>query len=90
VLSVKRLNWSLDLALVLLVWRLAINPVSSWWRDPPALLILCWIALTLTAKSDKATMRRAGDVALLATMSALLGLFAWRQLPLTLRVLGLQ
>ena len=86
----KRLNWSLDIALVLLVWRLAINPVSSWWRDPPAILIVCWIILTLSAKGDKTQFRRVGDIALLVTMGALLGLFAWRQVPLTLQVLGLQ
>ncbi len=45
------LHWKIDPALLILVWRFAINPVSSWWRDPPAILAVCWIALVLSKAS---------------------------------------
>jgi hypothetical protein len=72
---------------VILVWRLAINPVSSWWRDPPAILAAFWIAYTLAAAGEDRT--RLARAVTLVTMALLLALFAWRQVPLTLRVLGL-
>lgn len=87
-----RLHWKIDVALLILAWRLAINPPSSWWRDPPAILAAYWIVLVAVgeiASRPPLTRRRLGTVATLATMGLLLGLFAWRQVPLTLAVLGL-
>ena len=76
-----------DLALLILAWRLAINPPASWWRDPPAILAAFAAAYFLLDK------RRAGPratrIVTLATMAVLLLLFALRQVPLTRAVLGL-
>jgi hypothetical protein len=81
-------RWPLDLALLILVWRLAINDPASWWRDPPAILTALFIVLTLAERRREPTRSRVASIAALATMALLLGLFAWRQIPHTLTVLG--
>jgi hypothetical protein len=87
-----RLHWKIDPALLILAWRLAINPPSSWWRDPPAILAAYWIFLVAVGEMTSRpplTRQRIVTAATVATMGLLLGLFAWRQVPLTAGVLGL-
>lgn len=59
---------------------------------PPAILAAYWIAVLFLQRGPDtgALPRRLGRVAIVATMALLLGLFALRQIPLTLSVLGFE
>jgi hypothetical protein len=83
-----RRRWALDAGLLVLIWRLAIAPMSSWWRDPPAILAGFWIALVLAQPRAADAPGRVTRIAMYAAMAWLFALFLSRQLPLTLRVLG--
>ena len=79
----RRRLLELSLALALLVWRIAVVPVASLWRDWFAILCVYGVASILIAKS-KAWPWVAG-----ALSAALLAIYVAGLLPLVLGVLGI-
>jgi len=70
-------------AIALLVWRLADQPPSHYWRDWMIVFALFWIWTALKPQSP------AQPVVMTTASAYLLGIYIWGHLPHALATIGL-
>lgn len=80
--SMKSAAWQIAAALGLLLWRLADQPATQYWRDWMVVFAFVWIWTAVKPKSTTLPV-------ILTTASAyLLGIYMWGNLPHALAAFG--